>query len=226
MTKRKAAQKATPVVEDEAATTMTRSKAAKKAILTTTAEQNTPTEDQVQTVDNVPNFKEDVNAFNIPIEDDKDHISSMPPELLNEVLSYFILDHDPERAVKKHATESERPFKVYEEHEHVLLSLSAMSKHFHTQVEDFSRRHMVKNKDVYRFKTNVEIEEVKMLRRSDRIKAKPVVDHRCYRRELTRHLELNCFGCNHFNMRRATMANAVACCRECDGWKVFPSQIV
>ena len=155
----------------------------------------------------MPKYKEDVSAFDGPVEEGKDFISRLPSETLDQILSYCLLDHDPERAVKKKA----EGYK-YVEQSHVLLSLASMSHHLHDHVEDFSRRHLIRHKDIYRFKTNAELVKQKETRRSDRLKAKTVQeDSRVYRMELVRHLQWYCFNCNAFCTRRATMVNGVAC---------------
>lgn len=171
-------------------------------------------------VDASPQYKEDINAFSIPVEEDKEFISGMPSEILDEILSYLILDHDPELAAKVHS-----PDPKLRENPHVLLSLAAMSRHFRDHVEDFSRRHLTTHKQMYSFKTTAELEAVKIVRRSDRLKEKPTRDHRCYRFELVSRLRWRCIQCNAFSGRRATMANGVGCCQHCE-WLAFPNTIV
>lgn len=182
-------------------------------------------EDEVEeTVQPVTKYKEDVNAFSAPVDGyGTDYISGMPSEILNSILSYLILDHDPERGVKKHKVESQ--FRAFHELPHVLLSLSAMSHHFQDHIEVFARLHLTAHKDVYRFKTTAERDEEKKVRRSERLKEKSVTIARCYRCELVRHLQHWCFGCNGYVTRRAVMANGVACCGPCE-WRVFPGQMV
>ncbi|KAK3721010.1 hypothetical protein LTR37_003300 [Vermiconidia calcicola] len=161
-----------------------------------------------------PRLKDDTNAFNVPAEEDKDFISSMPSEILENILSYLILDHDPERGFKM----KEQGGK-FQEQTHVLLSLSAMSRHFRAHVDSFCQRHLMKHKDIYHFKTDDEIDELrgrKPRRRSDRLKAKPNQETRVYRMDLIRALQSSCIGCGRYAGHRATMANGVACCQRCD----------
>lgn len=164
--------------------------------------------------DDLPKYKEDINAFSVPVEENKDIISGIPSEILHEILSYLIIDHDPDRTAKMHSKDA----KVGEK-PHVLLSLAAMSHHFHDHVEDFSQWYLIKHKDRYYFKTNAELEEARQIppRRSERLKQNHQgQDHRCYRIELTTVLKGRCFGCNFWTGRRAIMANGVACCEKCD----------
>ena len=172
-------------------------------------------------------YKEDVDAFSAPAEGyGVDYISGMPSEILNEILSYLIRDHDPERAIKKHAKESQ--YKVYDERPHILLSLSAMSRHFKNHVEAFALLHMKAHKDTYRFKTIDEIEELnsaRRVRRSERLKGKSITVARCYRFELVNHLQHWCIGCHCYETRRANMANAVSYCWKCER-EELPEQIV
>jgi len=169
----------------------------------------------------VPKYKEDINAFSVPIKEDADFISPMPSEVLDQILSYLLLDHDPGRAVKKHAAESPKPgspYRPYEDTPHVLLSIAAMSISFRAHVENFSRRHMASHAERYYFKTNKEREadaSHTLRRRSERLKSKEVIDTRCYRKELTRHLTWHCIDCNRWVGNRDIMNNGVACCNLC-----------
>ena len=163
----------------------------------------------------LPTYKDDTNAFNGAVEHGRDFISRFPPEILDNVLSYCVLDHDPERGARMMKEGFE-----FEERSHVLLSLAAMSRYFHAHVEGFCRRLLIKNKELYYFKSAAErraTAEAKRSRRSERLKSQLAVkDMIVYRFELVMKLELHCIGCNEFMFRRATMANGVACCWKCD----------
>lgn len=148
-----------------------------------------------------------------PIADDKkDHISTLPSETLDQILSYCVLDHEPEYAVRAQYTWPKK-------RSHVFLSLAAMSSHFRGHVEDFSRRQLINNKESYCFKTNAELAGDK--RRSLRLHTPP----RCYRFELVAHLQKFCVRCNRPSSQFAVMANAVICCQRC-ARLAFPGQIV
>lgn len=124
-----------------------------------------------------PKFKEDINAFS-PLDDGADYISTLPSETLDQVLSYCILDHEPERTVRM-----QRENAYVDNRPHALLSLAAMSQHFRDHVENFSLRQLTNNKETYRFKTNAEILEGKKVRRSSRLKFKGVCISQLYRRQ-------------------------------------------
>lgn len=171
----------------------------------------------------VPKFKDDSNAFNIPIEDDRDYVSQLPSELLNHVLSYCVLDHEPELAVRQRDEGDD-----FVQRPHVLLSLAAMSKHFKAHVETFCLTEMTKHKDVYNFSSNAENEASKPVRRSARLQEKPMTDYRCYRMELVGHLQRRCIHCNTWCSPRelAVLANSVKCCTTCAVDKDFAITIV
>lgn len=180
----------------------------------------TQDEIEVHLQPDLPLYKPEISVFDVPVEEGKDSISNIPSEVLDQVLSYCTVDHDPERAAKIHAERHK-----YEERSHVLLSLASMSRHFRDHVEDFSRRHLVKHKETYGFKTNAELQQGKVTRRSPRLLTKPTQDHRCYRFELVRGIQRRCIKCGIVEFRRANMANGVACCNRCDE-VAFPGQIV
>ena len=154
----------------------------------------------------LPNYKEDINAFNTPVEDGKDYISGMPSEMLHQILSYCVLDHEPELAVRQR---DEGPNFV--KRPHVLLSLAAMSELFKACVESFCRVELTKHKDSYHFKSTAEIVERGSLRRSPRIKEQPQRDNRCYRIELIGHLQTFCIHCGGYTDHFAAMVNTVKC---------------
>ncbi|KAK3628001.1 hypothetical protein LTR56_018864 [Elasticomyces elasticus] len=47
-----------------------------------------------------PLFKDDLDALHQPINEGKGFITAMPPELLDNILSYCVLDHEPEIAAR------------------------------------------------------------------------------------------------------------------------------
>lgn len=160
-----------------------------------------------------PKYKEDHGAFDTPVVEGKDYISQLPSELLESILSYCVLDHEPEAGAKAFAEGYN-----YRPRSHVLLSLAAMSGHFKAHVESFCQREMMKHKDDYRFQTNDELmasNRHRQVRRSSRLQSKPVEDRRCYRFEMVRYLQLKCIRCNLYCNEFAVMANAVQCCRRC-----------
>ncbi|KAK3112783.1 hypothetical protein LTR53_010580 [Teratosphaeriaceae sp. CCFEE 6253] len=153
--------------------------------------------------------KEDFSTFDTPVDEELDFISKLPSETLDQVLSYLVLDHDPERGVKARAHGT-----GYKHPPHVLLSLACMSRLFRAHVESFSRRELLRNKDDYRHVTQSEIDA--KCRRSARLQAKPPVDTRCYRAELVQHLQTYCIECNDLTNCRAQMASGVACHLSCE----------
>ena len=169
----------------------------------------------------LPKYKDDSNAFNIPVEDEKDYISGLPSEILDRILGYCVMDHEPELAVRQKAQGSD-----FVRNPHALLSLAAMSRHFKAHVESFCRRELMRNRDNYHlFKTNAEIIEKGGLRRSPRVKAQLPVDNRCYRSELVKDLQAFCIQCMIRTETFATMANSVKCHASCEH-RFFPGVIV
>ncbi|KAK5725612.1 hypothetical protein LTR15_003802 [Elasticomyces elasticus] len=62
-----------------------------------------------------PLFKDDLDAFHQPINEGKGFITAMPPELLDNILSYCVLDHEPEIAAR-----AQREGKSYTRQSHCL----------------------------------------------------------------------------------------------------------
>ncbi|KAK3070968.1 hypothetical protein LTR53_009505 [Teratosphaeriaceae sp. CCFEE 6253] len=153
--------------------------------------------------------KEDFYTFDTPVDEELSFISTLPSETLDQVLSYLVLDHDPERGVKARAHGT-----GYKNPPHVLLSLACMSRLFRAHVESFSRRELLRKKDDYRHVTRSEKDA--KCRRSARLRAKSPVDTRCYRAELVQYLQAHCIACHERTKRRATMASGVACHRWCE----------
>lgn len=127
-------------------------------------------------------------AFYTAVEADKDHISNLPAETLDQIFGYAIIDHDPDRAVKKQQG-------VYD-HRHVLLSLSAMSRLFRQRVDAFSESYLTKHRSWSKFRQSG-------LGKYWRLK----VNHRI---ELVKALQTKCFRCAQPCKTMAPMANRVA----------------
>ena len=90
--------------------------------------------------DDYPLYKDDLpNAFNGTVDPSLDFISKAPNEVIDNILSYLVLDHDPDRGVKIKAG-------TYKPVSHVLLSMAAMSRLFYHATEGFARRYRTKNK--------------------------------------------------------------------------------
>ncbi|KAK4958451.1 hypothetical protein LTR10_004879 [Elasticomyces elasticus] len=173
-----------------------------------------PTEEDAE-VEYVPQYKDDKpNAFNTPVNPDKDFISTMPPEVLDNILSYCVLDHDPELAAKM-----EKP--PYIHRPHVLLSLAAMSTQLRDCVESFSLRQLTCDTARTLFKTTAEREAAvpdcrKPKRRSTRIAARPQEeDRRVYRKEFLHYARFHCFKCDVWCYNTSVMHNSVGCCPQC-----------
>nr|OQO26394.1 hypothetical protein B0A51_05580 [Rachicladosporium sp. CCFEE 5018] len=112
-----------------------------------------------------PKYKDDLpNAFNGDVDPDRDFISKMPAEILEEIASYCLLDHEPERALhfKKNPGVPIRP--------HALLSLAAMSPSMYHAVEGFAARFTHMNRAQMHLR---EKPIDKSCRRSARLASKP-----------------------------------------------------
>ncbi|OTA38004.1 hypothetical protein BTJ68_02130 [Hortaea werneckii EXF-2000] len=151
--------------------------------------------------------KDDLIAFLPPLgEPGRDFISSLPTETFHEILSYLILDHDPDRGLKLEALKR-RGFK---DRPHVFLSLSVLSKHFRAHVESFCLHYLTQFKEICGFQPAVQLHSEH--RHSTRFAAKPKKDARVFRVLLVKHLQTKCINCNLWCRTRATMATGVACC--------------
>ncbi|KAI7356567.1 hypothetical protein KC354_g10386 [Hortaea werneckii] len=151
--------------------------------------------------------KDDLIAFLPPVEEPgRDFISSLPTETFHEILSYLILDHDPDRGLKLEALKR-RGFK---DQPHVFLSLSVLSKHFRDNVESFCLHYLTQFKEICGFQPAVQLHSEH--RHSTRLAAKPKKDSRIFRVLLVKHLQGKCISCNVWCRTRATMATGVACC--------------
>ncbi|RMY23714.1 hypothetical protein D0867_01862 [Hortaea werneckii] len=166
--------------------------------------------------------KDDLIAFLPPVEESgKVFISSLPTETFHEILSFLILDHDPDRGLKLEALKR-RGFK---DQPHVFLSLSVLSKHFRDNVESFCLHYLTQFKEICGFQPAVQLHSEH--RHSTRLAAKPKKDSRIFRVLLVKHLQRKCINCNVWCRTRATMATGVACClhrwKEACEEEAFPS---
>jgi hypothetical protein len=181
-----------------------------------------------------PRYKDDLpNAFNGEVDPSLDFISKAPVEIIDSILSFLILDHDPERGVKmKEGNYKPRP--------HVLISMSAMSRLFYHATEGFARKFLVKNKEAlsapyissyYRshpeqYQAYLEHqdtwkkareEKISKLRRSPRISSQPQpVSAETSRGELWRTFQSRCALCLEHADTRGKFANTVKVCSTCD----------
>ena len=191
-------------------------------------------DEDVEELPTWPRYKDDLlNAFNGEVDPSLDFISKAPVEIIDNILSFLILDHDPERGVKmKNGDYKARP--------HVLISMSAMSRLFYHATEGFARRFLMKNKEAlsapyislhYRihpeqyqaylerldaWKKAAE-EKASKLRRSSRLASRPqpvIVETSC--RELLRKLQSRCALCLEYADSRGKFANTVMVCSTCE----------
>jgi hypothetical protein len=191
-------------------------------------------EDGVEELPLWPRYKDDLpNAFNGEVDPSQDFISKAPVEIIDNILSFLILDHEPDRGVKmKEGTYDRRP--------HVLISMSAMSRLFYHATEGFARRFLKKNEEIlsdpfmnpyYRKypeqhrtmlrhrEESLKAREEKLgkLRRSSRLADQPQPEAlTIYRKELRRTLQSRCAVCFDHAETRGRFANAVMICRDCE----------
>jgi hypothetical protein len=178
--------------------------------------------------DDYPLYKDDLpNAFNGTVDPSLDFISKAPNEVIDNILSYLVLDHDPDRGVKIKAG-------TYKPIPHVLLSMAAMSRLFYHATESFARRYRIKNKldlpepGVYwpqhpeilaRLVAHREREEGKERnkRRSVRIASTLKPDTReVYRKALCDKTKHWCAVCHLPGGRLGRLANQVSVCEDCE----------
>lgn len=191
-------------------------------------------EEGVEELPTWPRYKDDLpNAFNGEVDPSEDFISKAPVEIIDNILSFLILDHDPERGVKmKEGTYKGRP--------HALISMSAMSRLFYHAAEGFAYRFLTKNKeDLERpyvsawDRSHPEQHQAYLdlmqgyhlarekrdseLRRSSRIAGKPQPEVvKIHRKELIRVLQSRCAVCLDHAWKQGKLANTVAICAKCD----------
>lgn len=159
-----------------------------------------------------PKFKDDLpNAFNGDIDPSKDYISKASVEIIDKIISYLLLDHDPDRGIKV------KDGKYNEMHPHVLLSMAAMSRVFYHSVENFTRRLGMKHRRLAHGLPRERLGDGEELRRSGRIASKPQAENRkVYRLQLLEKLQYTCVFCFGWAADRGTFANAVCVCPGCE----------
>ncbi|KAK5724828.1 hypothetical protein LTR15_004877 [Elasticomyces elasticus] len=154
--------------------------------------------------------KIDLAAFELPVDPDKDFISRTPPEVIDNILSFCVRDHDPEVATR-----------TGRRSRHALISLAAMSTLFRDCVESFSQRQLMLKPELSQFKTTAEKEAAKPdrwkpTRRSTRVAAKPREDDRIYRVEFVRFLLRRCVACDVWCYAGSIMLSNVSYCTQCE----------
>jgi hypothetical protein len=190
-------------------------------------------EEGVEELPTWPRYKDDLpNAFNGEVDPSLDFISKTPVEIIDNILSFLILDHDPERGVKMKEGRYKRP--------HVLISMSAMSHLFYHATEGFAHKFLTMNHEalsvpsylhywrnnpelLQRVTANMEVnvkartEQKSRLRRSSRIANQPQEEPRkVHRMELCRALQSKCAVCLQYADTPGKFANAVSICKECE----------
>jgi hypothetical protein len=191
-------------------------------------------EEGVEELPTWPRYKDDLpNAFNGEVDPSQDFISKTPVEIIDHILSFLVLDHDPERGVKmKESSYKRRP--------HALISMSAMSHLFYHTTEGFAHKFLIMNQEalsvpyyvhycrktpemLQRITANMEehkkaTEERKSrLRRSARIAGQPQEEPRAVHRiRLLRRLQSNCAVCLKYADTPGKFANAVSICKDCE----------
>ncbi|GAB7326160.1 hypothetical protein MBLNU13_g10166t1 [Cladosporium sp. NU13] len=181
-----------------------------------------------------PRYKDDLpNAFNGDVDPSLDFISKAPVEIIDNILSFLVLDHDPERGVKMREGNSKG-------HYHVLISMSAMSQLFYHATEAFAHKFLTMNQEalsvpsyahywrddpevLQRITANMEEyerargERERRLRRSSRIANQPKEEPReVHRIKLCRTLQSKCAICMKHAYTPGKFANAVSICSVCE----------
>jgi len=178
--------------------------------------------------DDYPLYKDDLpNAFNGDVDPNLDFFSKAPNEVIDNILSYLVLDHDPDFGIKVKAG-------TYNPVPHVLLSMAAMSRLFYHATESFARRYRTRNKlnlpvpgiywpqhpEVFaRLKASREREQDKERdkRRSIRIANAPKPEiHEVHRKALCTDSRCHCVMCHKPGWRPGKLANQVTVCEVCE----------
>lgn len=150
--------------------------------------------------------------FSGSVEDNKGFINAVPVELMHEIFSYLVMDHDPDFAIKECGQDDSLKSRP-----HVLLSMAAMSRRFAALVESFSERNLTQHKKFYRFQTDAEkAQEVESKRVSPRYLSARTRTQRVYRLELLNAIQCRCFECGRDFTLRAAMCNGVAAHASCE----------
>ena len=126
----------------------------------------------------------------------RDHMSSLPSEVLQLITSYLLSSHDPDRAFRTYpeTVTGCRPV-------HSLVILSASCKRLHAEVNSWAHHFLYEHRDLTKYK---DYKTVKA-----RAKQNPVKDVLQWS---TKH----CVFCGRKSARRAIMMNGYACCADCD----------
>lgn len=170
-----------------------------------------------------PRYKDDLpNAFNGDVDPEKDFISKAPVEIIDSIIWYLQLDHDPDQGVKA-KEKSSKP------HTHVLMSMAAMSRLFYHATESFARRFLKKNEKTlnprigwenekwYQDSVKAQKERDDRRRRSARLAAVPqpkIVE--IYRKELCDRFQWRCAICLKCAYSSCKFSNAVNLCMSCE----------
>ena len=191
-------------------------------------------EEGIEELQTWPRYKDDLpNAFNGEVDPSQDFISKAPVEIIDNILSFLILDHDPERGVKMMESS-------YKRRSHALVSMSAMSRLFYHATEGFAHKFLTMNQEalsvpsylhywraspevLQRITANMEERDKAMeernsrLRRSSRIANQPQEEPRkVHRIELCRTLQSKCAVCLRHADTPGKFANAVSVCSDCE----------
>jgi hypothetical protein len=203
----------------------TRSKQVKSFV---SNENLTSVEDEdVEELPTWPRYKDDLpNAFNGEVDPSLDFISKAPVGIIDNILSFLILDHDADRGIKMKEG-------IYKFNPHVLLSMSAMSRLFYLAVEGYARRFLTRHQevistpwysqyqtidpDLYEIFSKSEKKHTGERRRSSRLADKPQPEpHKVHRTELLTELRSRCALCLDRAWHRGQFANLVVLCRKCN----------
>jgi hypothetical protein len=175
-----------------------------------------------------PLYKDDLpNAFNGAVDPSKDLFSKAPNEVIDNILSYLVLDHEPDRGVKVKAG-------TYKPVPHVLISMAAMSRLLYHATEGFARRYRTKNKldlpepGVYwpqhpeileSLKDHRERQEEKERNKRRSVRVTNIIKsetHEVYRKALCDKMKHWCAVCHLPGGRVGRLANQVSVCEGCE----------
>lgn len=168
-------------------------------------------DEDVEEIPHYPKYKDDLpNAFNGEVDPSKNYISKVPTEVIDNIISFLLLDHDPDRGLKvKERAWYARP--------HVLLSMAAMSRVFYHATEGLAKRMLLKHTELSPESLHGRPKDGKELRRSERISNKPQLEHhQVYRLELLQKLRWICIFCFRYAPNQAKFANSICICEGCE----------
>jgi hypothetical protein len=202
----------------------------KQAQLSETSQYSLSDNENVEEIprqDEYPLYKDDLpNAFNGAVDPSLDFFSKAPNEVIDNILSYLVLDHDPDFGVKVKAG-------TYKPVYHVLLSMAAMSRLFYHATEGFARRYRTKNKLLpapafdwspwpaveaqVKIREEQKREKERNRRRSVRIANIPKAEtHEFYRKKLCDESRTHCAICLESCWRPGKLASQVTVCESCE----------